>query len=386
MNLRLRALCAATAVFAVASCDRRPNEIVHPTPENLPPPNSPVIRSEGVPLGLDAGALESWTSVRDGLLSDWEVSAALGQLGGGIGDDAQDVFGIDIDLVVDRESIIVLDRQDQSVKIFGREGSYLGSFGRAGPGPGEFMDPSKIERLPDNRLVVLDRGRALKIYAQTDTGYVYAQTRGVDVVPEYMCTAGGRLFVSGWRQEDETMIHELSLDDSTTTRHFGQGYQSDHWLAEDQLSDGPIACVGEPLRIVFAFEDIPVARGYDPEGGALLWTARVEDWLQAPVTEFVDANGRKAIQRSRRGPRDQVMSLTTVSSRHVLLQSFRGEPAPDPADVQIEVRSYLIDVATGQGAFISSSLPLIAEAERDVLVAKWILPFPRIELRTKNSP
>jgi len=205
-------------------------------------------------------------------------------------------------------------------------------------------------------------------------------------VPGYRGADGGRLFVSGWRQEDETIIHEVLLDDSATARHFGQGYQRDQWLAASQISDGTIACAGDPLRVVFAFEDIQVGRGYDADGSELLWVARVEDHRQAPITERVNANGQKAIRRSNRGVRDMAMALTTVSSRHVLLQSFRGEPAPDPADVQIEVRSYLIDVATGQGAFISSSLPLIAAAERDFHLAKWILPFPRIELRTKDSP
>ena len=376
-----RGFGAIWMMLAATSCDRKANEVVHPTPENLPPRGSPVIRSGGTPIGLDSAALESWVSARDGLLSGWEVTAALGQRGL-VGGDTPEVFGIETDLVVDGENIVILDRRNQAVKIFRRDGHYLGVFGRAGQGPGEFKDPAGIEVLADGRLVVLDRGQEIKIFSRTDSGYVYTGLRKIGLVPEYMCSVHDRVFVSGWRRIDDTMIHEVLLSDSATTeRHFGRGYQSDHWLPKDQLSDGPVACVGDPLRVMFAFRRLPIVRAYTVDDGALLWTSRNEDYLQPPIVERRSVDGRPGINFSNRGARDLVASVTTVSSRHVLLQNVRFEPKPDPADVEHEVRSYLIDTATGQGAFISASLPLIAAVGRDYYVAKWMLPFPRIEIR-----
>lgn len=177
------------------------------------------------------------------------------------------------------------------------------------------------------------------------------------------------------------MIHELPLTDAATAQRFGRGYQDDHWLLQDQLSDGPIGCVGDPLRVILAFERLPVVRAYTVSSGALLWTSRNEDYLQPPVLEVRGSNGQPRVRFSNRGARDMVASLTTVSDRHVLLQNVRFEPMPPPADVQFEVRSYLIDAATGQGALISDSLPLVAAVGRDYYVAKWLLPFPRIEIR-----
>ena len=371
---------ACVVLAAVSSCARKPNEVVHPTSGNVPPPGSAVVRSEGPPLGLDAVALDSWSSVRDGLLSQWEVVAALGSAGD-VGADTPDVFGIELDLVVEGDDIVVLDRRNYSIKVFNLDGVHVESFGRAGSGPGEFRDPTAIERLADGSLAVLDRGREIKLYSHSDSRYVYTGNRRLDLVPEYMCAVEDRVFVSGWRMEDNTMIHEVPLAPIGRMQHFGRGYLSDEVLVQDQMSDGPIACVEDPLRVVLAFERLPVVRGYAVEGGALLWTSRNEDYLQPPIVERRDGAGRLGISFSNRGARDMVASLTAVSNTHVLLQNVRFEPKRDPADVQLAVRSYLMDAATGQGAFISESLPLVAGVEAEYYVALWVLPFPRIEVR-----
>ncbi len=376
---------AVPIMLATLSCGRRPNEIVHPTEENLPPADGPVIRSEETPVGLDSVALAAWSKTRDALLSEWSIKATVGQIGE-IEYDGPDVFGIEMDLAIHDNDIVVLDQRNYAVKIFDGDGRYIGGFGRAGGGPGEFRDPAAIEVLSDGRFVVLDRGREIKIYSPTDSGYAYTESQTIDVVPEYICSEGDRVFVSGFRSEDETMIHEIPLTKQGRAQDFGQGYQSDHWLARDQLSDGPVACLGSPPRVVLAFERLPVVRGYAADGGELLWTTRNMDYLQPPIVEKRDGSGRLGIQFSYRGARDMVASLVTVSSHHILLQYVRFEPQPDPADVRHEVRSYLIDAETGQGAFVSDSLPLMAAIGQDYYVAKWVLPFPRIEVRAFSDP
>ena len=374
------ALVVTGLALSLMSCDRKPNEVVHPTADNLPPAGSPVIRSEGTPSGLDSAALESWATARDALLSDWKVIAAFGQAGD-LGNEAPDVFGIEIDMVVDDENIFVLDRRNHAVKIFRRDGDFVEGFGRAGSGPGEFRDPAGIERFADGRLAVVDRGGDIKLFSQADSGYVYEGTYQIEFVPEYACTVTNRVFVSGWQRDRKTMIHELPLTDAGTAQSFGRGYQADHWLAEDQLSDGPIACIGDPPRVALVFERLPVVRAHAADGGRVLWTSRNEDYLQPPIVEHRDAAGRPSINFSNRGERDLVVSLTPISDGHVLLQNVRFEPNPNPADVEHEIRSYLIDAATGQGAFISNSLPLVAATGPDYYVAKWLLPYPRIEVR-----
>ena len=377
------ALVVVTLSATSASCERQPNAVVHPTADNLPAEGSAAIRSEGMPLGLDSAALEAWVTMRNALLSDAKVQVALGQEGS-TGGAAPDLFGIELDVVVDGDRIAILDRQNYAVKVFDRAGQLLESFGRAGNGPGEFRAPAAMELPGEGRLAVLDRGRELKLFSQTDSGYAYADSRDVAVVPEYMCTTEGRVFVSGWRSEDNTMIHEVPLAPDGPAASFGRGYQSDEWLIQDQMSDGPIACLGGPVRVFLAFERLPLVRAYG-DGGALLWTSHNEDYLQPPVTEVRDAAGRAGVRFSNRGVRDMVVSLEATPSGHLVLQSIRGAPSPDPGEVEFEIRSYLIDAETGQGAFISNSLPMLAAVGRGFYVARWMLPFPRIELRNMDS-
>ena len=336
-----------------------------------------MIASGGVPEGVTGAALGDWSDMRDALIQG-RVVTRIGQLGAS-GDDAPDIFGHIAGALLDHAgNVLVLDRANHTVRTFDRGGRYLGAFGRAGPGPSEFLDPGGLELLADGRVVVSDRGNRLKVFSPIDSGYVHTDTRKTDLVPEHLCSEGGRLFVSGWRSEDNTVIHEIPLSPDRVAHSFGRGYEADDWLVQDQLSDGPIACVGNPVRVVFAFDQLPVLRAYAADGGALVWTSAVEDYRQAPITERRRSQGQPAVHFSSEGIRDHAVSMTAVSARHILFQTMRGERSnPD----QVETRSYLIDAETGQGAFITSSLPIVVAADSAHYVAMWMLPFPRIEVR-----
>ena len=318
-----RVLAVAAMSWLPACADAQRNEIIHPTRENLPPEGSPVIRSEGTPMGLSVELLADWMKVRDALLREAEATVSLGQLG--LDGDAQEVFGMEIDVALDTESrIFVLDRRNHTVKLFGTDGRYLGGFGRAGPGPGEFRDPTAIELLSDGRVAVVDRGNAIKVFAPADSGYNHTVTHSVRLVPEGACSIDDRVFVSGWDSENSTVIHEIPMADDrdSVAKSFGQGYSSGYWLVQQQLSRGPIACLGKPLRVFFAFERIPVVRAYSEDSGSLLWAATLVDYLQPPLIEEIGVG----LGISGRVAQDVVTNLVPVRSGHLLLQTMRLPP------------------------------------------------------------
>ncbi len=304
--------------------------------------------------------------------------AALGRLGQTSSEDAPDIFGFEIDVKLDEVGqLYVLDRRNQTVKVFDDQGQLVGGFGRAGPGPGEFLDPMAIELLANDRIVVVDRGNRINSYTPAAEDYHYLDTHILDVVPERACSAAQRLFVSGWRRADNTMIHEVPIGTGHAIRHFGAGYRAKHWIVQDQLSDGPIGCLDDPARVVLAFEMLPVLHAYSADDGTLLWEARIEDFLQPPVLEQ-RSTGSPRVFFSSRGVRDVTVSLTPVDQGHLLLQTLRFEPSDDP---DIQTRSYLVHAGTGQGAFVSAALPLIPSFGGDYYIATWMLPFPRLEVR-----
>ena len=322
--------------------------------------------------------------MRDALLQEARIIVSLGQSGIS---DAHDVFGLEIDVVLDGANrIFVLDRRNHAVKMFGLDGSYLGSIGRAGQGPGEFRDPGALEIMSDGRLVVSDRGNRIKVFSTSNDGYVQSETHRVELVPERACSTADRFFVSGWHGTTETVIHEVPISGkSGASQSFGHGYSADSWIVQDALSDGPIACLSNPPRVVFAFEQIPVVKAYSADDQSLLWAATLGGYTQPPLTEL--NSGGLAI--SGRVVQDIVVSLTPVSSRHLLLQTMRLPPSEPGQTIEVddtETRSYLVDAETGQGALISVSLPVVAVAGVDHYVAMWFLPFPRLELRKWKPP
>jgi hypothetical protein len=63
--------------------------------------------------------------------------------------------------------IYVLDRHVPTVRRFGPDGAYLGSFGREGAGPGELRQPEAMAMLPDGRLLVRDpRNARIAVYGR----------------------------------------------------------------------------------------------------------------------------------------------------------------------------------------------------------------------------
>jgi len=55
--------------------------------------------------------------------------------------------------------IFILDGKDGNVKVFGRDGKYVTSFGKAGQGPGEFDHPRTIQCFAKDEIVVLSLNR-----------------------------------------------------------------------------------------------------------------------------------------------------------------------------------------------------------------------------------
>lgn len=372
------------ALGTVGGCAESQGVVDHPTSDNLPRERN--IQSGSEPIGMTTSALAEWRETR-ATFSSARTVATIGVLGAEAPADDPYVFGDIADVALDREGkVYVLDRQYRQVRIFDSHGTFLEAFGSAGSGPNEFFDPTGIELMSMDRVAVSDRGAQLKVFAPTDNGYEHQATVPFPLVPEGLCSNSTRVFVAGWNATTNTIVHEVPVDSAHSSNSFGAGYRSDSWLVQDQFSDGRIACVGSPLRVVFAFEHLPVLRMYLANSGELAWTTRVGGYAQINITELVSSDRGSSVRFPAEGVRDALANLADVSSRHVLLQYYRGEPASfREGTSQLSVRSYLIDAETGHGALISDSLPLIAATAFGYQVAMWMLPFPKLETRTNLS-
>ncbi len=337
-----------------------------------------MVSSSDFPGDLRGVGLEEWVALREALAGS-ETLATIGTLGE-TGDDGSQVFGWAADAKFDADgNVLILDRLSQDVRVFDVAGRFLSSFGRSGDGPGEFRDPVGLEILPDGRVVVADHYGRLDVFVPADGGYVHDDRDAVLPVGEGLCYVRGRLYFSGWASETNRVIHEVSVSGKGVTRSFGQGYQSSYSLVQSMLTDGPIACLGDPPRIVFAFQQLPVLRGYSAHNGELIWTSLVEDYVQGEITEY-RADGSVGYGS---GVADVAVALTGVQGTFVLYQTIRGERA---ALEEAEVRSYLVDAASGNGAFISTTLPVVTEITDTHVLGYRVVPFSTVEIRRLASP
>lgn len=69
------------------------------------------------------------------------------------------VFSTLDSIQVDNEgNIFALDLKECKIKVFDKDGKHLRTFGKKGPGPGEWRAPWRMHLTPDGRLAILDSG------------------------------------------------------------------------------------------------------------------------------------------------------------------------------------------------------------------------------------
>ncbi len=121
---RLSRLASLVVGLCAASCGRGPNEVRHPTPDNLPADGSPVVSSSGFPGDLRGVGLEEWVALREALAGS-ETLATIGTLGE-TGDDGPQVFGWAADAKFDADgNVLILGRLSQDVRVFDVAGRFL---------------------------------------------------------------------------------------------------------------------------------------------------------------------------------------------------------------------------------------------------------------------
>ena len=371
--LRLSTIIASCVALA---CERGPQEeTAHPTARNIPRDASP-IQSDGLPASLASSRdTTTWLQLAQAV-ADAAPVLDLGNLDG----DGPAVFGSIVDVELDeRGHIYVLDGLSRDLREFDGGGEPAGRLGGQGEGPMEFRSPNAFALLADGRIVVADRGnRHLKVFASTAAGYTLLETVPLHFVSEDLCITHGRLFAEGWARDGGHVVHAVPIGGSGEARDFGSGYEDDSALIRGQLSDGRIACVEDPPRVVFGFELLPFVRAYGTQGDPL-WVAKVSDYAQFRITSGVDPDG-PYVSFSGEGDNEALVFAGAVSPSHVLLQ-FEREEARRVGDPDVAFRTYLVDAATGHGELISTEIPRIVAATRTHYVVAWETPFPRLQVR-----
>ena len=373
MKRLFTSVCLVAALVALAGCDRQKvNEILHPTRDNMAPESAATITSDPLPRDLSPPIVPRLSAAKAAIFGA-QTTLQLGDDRGG-----HETFGSIGDVAVGSAGkVFVLDAHAQEIRVFDSSGRFMETFGGIGDGPMEFRSANGIELLADESLVVSTFSGQVKRFARSDTEWELRdiiQLQGMET-RDLCSTANKRIVVTGHRRENNTLIHELSMQDGTI-RSFGRGYQDDHWLVQTIMGQGVIGCLDDPDRVVFSFASHGIVRSFNLATEEEIWVSRIADFVSRPIYERIGANQEQSVRRTRAAQWDVVGAVHPMLPGILLIQVARFELETET----VTVRSYLVNAASGAGALLGDRLPPIVSAPGGY-VALFEDPYPRLEVR-----
>lgn len=384
--------CIALAAAALSASCRDgivpADAIMHPTEENLPAPDGPLVGADTVPSGVsDPQRAAEWAATRRALLDAVAVTS-IGAAGG----DGPDVLGIIGDGAVDEEgNVYIQENTTDELLVFSPSGDLLHRTGGTGDGPEEFRGIRRFVRLGDGRLVVAHDGGAAKVLELSDQGYRYAglllddQTTEIPAIID-MCAVGDRLFLHATNlgsadADTHRIIREVSAEERRFTASLAGGYRSEFEEDRQRRSYGNIACGDGPPTLVWSLYYFPIVKAYRPDN-TLLWAALIEEFEQALIYQN---NPRSSSVEPIGSSQEYLIGVHALRPGFVVLQAaHRGRPVPDQGLASMPVlrlRTYLIDLETGAGGVVSDDLPWIAWIGDSSFITVPSDPYPRVEVR-----
>lgn len=365
--------------FLIVSCNRSDPEtgnVVHPREEYVPHSKSFVgIKADNENI-KDPDLLKLIDRLKDAH-ETIKIGAEKGS--------AYEIFGEIKGVTSDEsENIIILDSQNNDIRIFDRKGDFLFAFGKGGPGPDEFMSPEDIKIGNDGKIYIADRYNAIKVFERNGKGYEYLTTIKTNVIPEGLCVLQNKLFVRGVGTEkinsDTTnfkTIHVYSTETGDYQYSFGQPYKSPNAFILKQISGGTISCNKRTNTIVYSFDLLPYIYGYSI-GGDLRWVAKVDQFSQRPIVQGID----NSIQfESTEYKVNSIQSIIPIiDSKWMFVQLVERPTGSNLEMDDIRIISYLISSEDGTNGFLGDEIPMLLFANQNLLYTNHILTasFPEL--------
>ena len=239
----------------------------------------------------------------------------------------------------------------KSIKIFNNEGDFQSSLGRAGRGPGEFMNLSKIAFNSENNLLAALDSYEIEIFKiSSDT--IEHETTIISTIENStdLCFSEEFLFVNGFKVTEKDSIetnnvynslsvsepiHKFSIENFEYLDSFGQRYKTSTGFAifEGRLSKTLISCNNS--IVVGIFEHFPLISGYDVETNELLWQSSITNM---PMVEFKESYKSEPIMNIISSFREKYFyrDLFSIDNNHSLLMIGNRYPSNLTPDEEFE--------------------------------------------------
>ena len=198
------------------------------------------------------------------------------------------MFGRVAQVVQDRWGrIFVLDRGNAEVRVFSPEGQYLFTIGKAGEGPGEFIDPEFIAIDSYDSLYVLDQGIKVNIFAFNKISYVFRRYFILQNRARSWCVNDSLVFINISSTQKDSLIHVYNKNGELIGKFGYLNYNSNNPLVLNYINRGLMLCNRDKIFLLFEF--LPIIKVYDFKGN-LLWQVYIQNLNLKGFTEGKEGN------------------------------------------------------------------------------------------------
>lgn len=320
-------------------------------------------------------------SDRDLVVAEADAGATLTI--GAIEGRPHEVFGRIADVAVGPSGdVFILDNLNLDVRWFSADGTFRGSAGRAGGGPGEFRSPMSISVRPDGLVEVLDMAyrRLTRFAPSPDNGLLLRSELTIPVFGMDFCSMNGNYFVLA-----NDSVGNVNVVDSmgAVIRRFAEpvgrvppDLERHRRILQEGFTRGAVLCAEELDIVVVLSSSLGLVRAFTSEGSPL-WSLSLAGFSpQRPVPGTRGDGFRYELD-----PETGLGSTAT----------FLGRVGRAEAAVTVEhwnrhgrvgVEWRWLDLASGTetGVIQSSGLVLAGQAA-GVTVAFQGEPYPRVVIR-----
>jgi len=376
----LAVFLVAIVIVLIATVARRlPDSnvaVLHPTPQNIP----------------DATVLV--TGKQDSAYFDmpyWSSKQPSARIG--VAEGPQHVMlGSVLAVSVDaNQHVFILDGENTVVRIYSTEGDYIGSFGRAGDGPGEFGDPKSIDLLESDSLaVIIGREERVTIYRRSDSlEYVFGHSfiQHDDVYSVAGCAMNGHIYVLGYSPVKDGVIHKYDLA-GRFIRAFGDKYvDHDPWVAASLSRRGLLACSDTHDTVAWIRRNVPIVHVYTGNGD-LLERYKLQNFVPAEVTQRLTEDGRPSLSYSPPQKGESWFSNLFADDEGAFIVSHITveDPSSTHGDFPpTKYHAYRLNPHLGTATYLGS-IPGIVAISRNKIVLRTETPFPQVLIYEEMIP
>lgn len=290
----------------------------------------------------------------------------------------EEVFGSIVGAVVHRDRLVILDGQQLSA--FDLRGSFLGTTGRSGGGPGEFAAPRSLISTHAGLLVLDGVNLRISRYEIIESVLELTAEERVELPADDFCSMpDGSLYVLGLREGNT--IHRF---DGAGQRSFGGIGADADLLALRPVLQGTIECFAQPDAVVFAASLMGTVRAYDTDG-RVLWEVEIPGFRRMEVRRNPDGSVTYSAPPGGKG-HDVVSSMVRWGAGSLLVQigAIGDGRAYTPREIT-DLHSYLIDVETGEMQSLGRQLPRVVWADRHYVISAVDSPVPQVSVYRRSG-